>query len=238
MNATLQDNLAEWNRAFAEYVKYTSKTPQEALEHKVERLGRALYRGFSAHQFGGSPRQRGIAVSELAARTAEGEGTRIRPTLLGLYQAQRTALRKEAKAIRQSFRNFGGTLDNWSSLKTAQDLNRAQRLTAWQDIVGREVASRQSGIGVLAAAFLWYRYRGKGEARHLVPNRRGKTLGSVTVGDGVAVIVGMVDGINTVDERYGVVRKAINDETDDTMKYVKDHQDAAAEKLARSVISG
>ena len=98
---------------------------------------------------------------------------------------------------------------------------------------GGQAGHRQAGIGELGASFLWFRNRGKGDARRQVPNRRGKTIGSVDVSDGVAVIAGNVDGLTEVDARYGVVAAAIADETDDTMAYVKRKQDEIAGKLLR-----
>lgn len=231
MEATIESNIAAWNKAFAEYVQATSKTPQEALEHKVRALGVALWKGFTAHQFGGVPRQKGIGVLELAGRTAAHLGTKVRSTLMAEYMAKRTELRAKAKAIKQSLKNFGGTLDDWSGMSSALTANQQDRIGLWQSIVGREVKARQSGIGELGAAFLWYRNRGKGENKHTVLNRRGKSIGDVTVTDGVALIAGKVDGLNTVDARYGVVAKAIADETADTMKYVEQKQAELARKL-------
>jgi hypothetical protein len=236
VEATIESNLAAWNAAFADYTKFTSKQPQEALEHKVRALGVALWKGFTAHQFGGVPRARGIALSQLATRTGEHRGTTVRSTLMAEYLAARSFLRAKARAIRQSLRNFGGTLDQWSGLSSALAANSNQRLGAWHDIVGREIKARQAGIGALGAAFLWYRSRGKGEARRYVLNRSGKSMGEVTVNEGGALIAANVAGINTVDARYSVVAQAIADETDDTMKYVKQKQDEAAAKLAREIL--
>lgn len=232
MENTIQSNIAAWNAAFGDYVNATSKTPQEALEHKVKALGIALWKGFTGHQFGGTPRNRAVGVLELAARTAAQRGTRIRSTLMAEYMANRAIFRAKAKAIKQSLKNFKGTLDQWSGLGSALDANQQERIGLWQSIVGREVAAREAGIGQLGAAFLWYRRRGKGEARRLVVNRTGKPMGGVEVVDGKAEIFGRVEGLTTVDARYGVVAEAINDETEDTMRYVKEKQDAAAARLA------
>lgn len=236
MENTLESNISQWNAAFAEYVKYTSKTPQEALEHKVKALGIALWRGFTGHQFGGMPRNKNIAQLELAGRTAAHRGTKVRATLFAIYEQTKASLQAKAKSLRQQKKNFGGTLNQWSGIQSSIDANRAARVGAWQDIVAREVDARQGGIGVLGAAFLWFRYRGKGEGRRVMPNRRGKTIGSVDVKDGLAVIAGNVDGMTEVDARYGVVAKAIQDETADTLEYVKKRQDEAAAKLVKESI--
>ncbi len=231
MEVTIQSNLDAFNAAFAEYVKYTSKTPQEALEHKVKNVGLRLWQGFTAHQFGGNPRQKGVARREMLARTAAGTGTRIRANLMAIYERERAALMATARGIKRGMRL--GTLDQWSALRPEQARNREQRVKLWQRIVGAEIGLRQSGIGALAAAFLWYRSRGKGENQHLVQNRMCQTIGSVVVGQGGAVITGKIAGINTVDERYGIVRQAITDETNDTITYVRQRQEAAAATLLR-----
>jgi methylaspartate ammonia-lyase len=46
-----------------------------------------------------------------------------------------------------------------------------------------------------------------------------------------------VEGLTTVDARYGVVAQAIADETADTMKYIKEKQDAEAAKLVRKLVA-
>jgi len=231
VEASIQSNIDAFNAAFAEYVKYTSKTPQKALEHKVMRLGFALWQGFSAHEFGGYPRRPGIARAELAARTIAGLGTKIRGWLMDVYLAERSKLRSETKAIRG--RQYMGL----QSAKNAgvEKTNREARVRLWQKIVGTEVAFRQRGIGMLGAAFLWYRWRhNSAKGRFLQRNTSGKTLGSVEVGDGVATIEGNVAGLDVVGVRYGIVNKAITDQTADMLNFVKDRQDAAAAQLLRA----
>ena len=119
------------------------------MERKVANIGIRLWQGFSAHQFGGLPRNRGIAGSELASRTGEGRGTTIRSTLLAEYQHEREGLRADARAIKGR---------QWMGLQSSKNAklekaNRAARVSLWQSIVGREVKARQSGIGELGAAF-------------------------------------------------------------------------------------
>ena len=236
MEATLESNVAAWNEAFGKYVEFTKLTPQDALEHKVNALGIALWKGFSVHQFGGKPRNKGVAIAELKSRTSAGEGTKVRASLLGVYQQERASLVAKAKSLRQSLRSFGGTLNQWVGIRSALNENRAQRISAWQAIVGREVDARASGIGELGAAFLWYRTRGKGDQKRQVLNRRGTSIGDVEVNEGVALITGRVNGLNTVDARYNVVTQAIADETDDTMSYVKRKQDEAASQLMGNIV--
>lgn len=237
MELSIQSNIEAFNAAFAEYVTYTSKQPQEALEHKLNNLGVALYRGFTAHEFGGVPRQRGVALGELRSRTGEKRGTRVRPALLEEYAEVRDTLRAEARDMKKELIAYNGPENKWKGMASALFKNGLKRVGAWQEIVGKEIALRQSGIGELGAAFLWYRSRGKGDGQRLVPNRRGQTMGSVTVEEGSATIVGSVDGLTKVDARYGVVNEAISDETDDTLAYIKRKQDEAAERLASAFLT-
>lgn len=236
MEATLETNIAGWNAAFREYAKATSLQPQEALEKRLSNLGQALYKGFRAHQFGGDPKRKGVSMSELAQRTANGRGTELRSTLLAEYQKTRDQLRAKARSLKKSLKNFGGTLDQWSGTQSAIAENQAQRISAWQTAVGIEINKRQQGIGQLAAAFLWYRWRGKGKGRRVVPNRKGQTMGSVDIDSGVALVTARVEGINRVDARYGVVAKAIHDDTDDTLAYIKRNQDQETAKILGSFI--
>jgi hypothetical protein len=234
---SVESNLAAFNAAFSEYVAYTSKQPQEALEHKLNNLGVALYKGFTAHEFGGVPRRKGVALGELAARTAEKRGTKVRAELLAQYEQQRDALRDESRQMKHDLASFNGSNKDWKGMASALVANGIKRIGAWHAIVGKEIKLRQSGIGELGAAFLWYRNRGKGENQRLVPNRHGQTMGSVTVEEGSATIVGSVAGLTTVDARYGVVAQALSDETDDTMDYIKRKQDEAGERFASAFFS-
>ena len=229
MEATIEDNLAAFNTAFAEYLGFTSKQPQEALERKVHNIGIRLFEGFRAVQFGGYPRNRGIAEAQLQARTAAGRGTKVRPELLARYQAARNDIMAERRALRKKAR--WGTLTDWSAAQSGLAALRKKAISLWQSVVGEEIKERQSGIGELAASFLPARYRGKGEARRIVTNRQGHPIGSVDVGPGVAVITGMVAGLTTVDARYGIVAKAIAEETAEFMGWMKDQQDKAGERL-------
>jgi hypothetical protein len=243
MELSIQDNLEAFSRAFGEYLAWTSKAPQEALERKVKNLGIRLYQGFTAHRFGGVPRRRGVALSELRSRTDGHRGTTVRPELLAQYEVQRTALlaqrtelRAERRTLLGSYRGKGQAL---AFVAASIDLakNALRRVGAWQAIVGKEVALRQSGIGELGAAFLWFRSRGKGENQRFVLNHSGRPIGSVSVDDGQAMIVGDVAGIGTVAERYDIVAKAISDETDDTLRWIAEQQDLAAQRIMGGILA-
>ena len=73
--------------------------------------------------------------------------------------------------------------------------------------------------------------RGKGEALRVARNHSGAPIGRVEMGEGHAVIVGEVAGIAEVDARYGIVAEAINDETDDTLRWIKAQHDVAARRI-------
>ena len=87
--------------------------------------------------------------------------------------------------------------------------------------VGKEVALRQAGIGMLAASFLWYRKRiSQAKKTYYVPNRTGKPLGYVERGDGFLRIVGEAEGLDVVDARYSIVQAALARETADIAEYL------------------
>ena len=84
-----------------------------------------------------------------------------------------------------------------------------------------ELAARESGIGVLAASFLWYRKRSNNAmGTFLVPNRTGKPLGYVERTENAMRIVGETPGLGTVDAKYSVVVGAINTATADMVDYI------------------
>ncbi len=239
MEITLQHDIDRFNSAFRSYLDFTSKQPQEALERKVGNIGLRLFKGFQEHQFGGVPRNRTVAQAELEARTSQGAGTKVRPALMNRYLAAREGLIAERRELRRQRKSevkaersaFGSSFKGDTAASGALEANAARSRELWQATVESEVKARQSGVGELGAAFLWFRFRGKGEARRLVANRAGRPIGIVTVGKGEAEIVGDVAGLTVVDGRYGIVSKAINDETDDTLEYIKKKLEEEARKL-------
>lgn len=197
-----ETNLAAFNVVLTRYMDATGKLPDEVLEKKGRDIGIKLFQGFSAHKFGGPGKKRaGLARAELAARTAAGDGTKVRASLMKEYFAKRGQLRAEST----------GTLGN---------INRRVRL--WQSIVGREIALRQRGIGVLAASFLWFRGRtSKARGTYYVRNKTGRALGSVEKGNGFLRILGYTEGLAGVDVRYGIVSRALNEARADMLIYVE-----------------
>jgi hypothetical protein len=234
LSGTIESNLAEYNRALSVYLDYHPEARRDALEHKVANLGLALARGFREHQFGGIPRRRGLAMGQLASRTANGQGTKVRGSLLDEYRTRRTGLLKKRRGLRAHLM-AGGTIAQMIAADRGLNANRQAGISLWQQVVGREVKTRQSGIGYLAAAFQWYRTRGKGEDKRLVQNRSKSPIGYVQVQGESAVIVGELAGISEIDERYQIVNKALKDETDDTMEYIVGKLEAKASQLLNQI---
>lgn len=206
----IESNIASFNATLSRYMAESSKTPDEVLDKKGRDLGIKIFQGFSAHKFGGPGKKRpGLAQAELEARTSSGEGTRVRPALVAQYLEQRAQLRS-------SVNSFIGPRTNRQQLRTIKD-----KVKLWQSFVGREVKIRQSGIGALAASFLWFRGRSsQAKGKYYVPNRTGHPIGYVERGDGFLRIVGLTLGLSEVNIRYGIVATALAQAEQDMEQYI------------------
>lgn len=210
MNVVLSSNSAAFNSALGQYMGLTKALPDEVLEKKGRDLGIRLFRGFRGRQYGGPQRNAGIARRDLATRTAAGQGTRVRRSLLNEYFEKRQALRSEIKG-------FVGPQNSRGELRSIK-----RRVALWQSFVGREIGLRQRGIGVLAASFLWFRRRtSQARGTFYVRNKTGRPLGSVEKGEGYLRIVSATDGLVKVNQRYGIVDRALGDAATDMMEYIR-----------------
>lgn len=218
----IQHNFASFNSTLARYIQATSKSVEDVLEAKGRDLGIRLYRGFSAHRWGrGSSRN--LARAELAARRAKGQGTRVRPALLAIYKSERSAFNSSLRSVGQLLRKArtSGTADQISGKFEERSLLRKLRSHLWRNIVGREVDTRQAGIGVLAASFLWFRKRSsQARGTYYQRNRTGQPLGYVHRAAGLFQIVGQTAGLTQVDARYGIVRGALDGAEKDMLVYL------------------
>lgn len=214
-----EDNLAALNSVLARYIQATGKLPDDVLEQKGRDLSIKLYQGFSAHKYGGSGKKKsGLAKADLARRTEDGEGTHVRASLLREYLGQRGELRDSIEAKT----TFGPhTAGSQRAADRFELRGIKQRIKLWQSFVGREIAIRQRGIGILAASFLWFRSRTSSAGTHYVVNKTGRKLGFVEKGKDFLRIVGLTDGLDEVDARYGIVARAIADVTADIVTYVE-----------------
>ena len=175
----------------------------EAIDTVIARegayLATLLYQGFSRHQWGGKPRQKDIAERELAARTAAHIGTHIRPEVLekmgwlgkiSRIREQRASLRARGKDVEK---------------------NQQRAVSLWQKIVGKEIAKRQAGIGVLGVGFLWRRGMiNKAGDTVYVRNRTGATAGRMEMGPGWMRITNYVPGALEQEARHGIINEAID----------------------------
>ena len=220
---TIETSIDAFNAQLARYMQLSKKLPDEILEKKGRDLGIKLFEGFRSHQFGGNPRRRGIAAEELRNRSAQGRGIRVRPSILAKYRSERSKLNSALRSIGQRKRSASehGTLDDWSNARDERATMRDLRAKLWQRTVGAELSLRESGIGVLAASFLWYRKRSNNaRGTFLMPNRTGKPLGYVERTENALRIVGLTPGLSVVDAKYSVVVGAINTATADMVDYV------------------
>lgn len=206
MKIGIQSNLALFNSALARYIAAHQgrKSVEEIMEKKGRALGVQLFLGFKHRKWGGPGRaSRSLAREELDARAAAGEGIRVRRSIMREYLSARSSLRAKQRG------------------KTLTGARIEARTRLWRSFVGRELAARQRGIGVLAAAFLWYRRRSsQARGTFYVKNRTGKySLGRVERDESTFRIIGEVDGLAKTDARYGIVERAIAAETADIQEY-------------------
>lgn len=217
---TIETSLASFNAQLARYMELSKKLPNQILEKKGRDLGIKLFEGFREHQFGGNPKRKGIAAEELRQRSSQGRGIRVRPSLRKRYEQGREHLTYSVRSFGQSARR-SLLLSDYREAKREGRAARKRRSALWQKAVGMELAARESGIGVLAASFLWYRKRSNNSmGTFLVPNRTGKPLGYVERSENALRIVGETEGLAATDAKHQVVAGAINTATADMVDYI------------------
>lgn len=229
ITGTIEHKIDRFGSALVRYFESGTKDLDTVLEERGHDLGVKLFQGFKDRKWGGPGKSPRIATAELEARTSAGEGTKVRSSLLARYRRERASMNFFARSIGQQKRRFGGTLDQHTRLIEQRDQNRRQRAALWRSIVGKEVGLRQSGIGVLAASFLWYRRRSsQAKGQYLVKNRTGKPLGSVVKEPGMLRILGFTDGLSETGERYGVFGRALEGATARMEASITRRREAAA----------
>ena len=214
--------LQRWAQVFRGYAARNKRDVSELIAKKGRDLGIKLYDGFKDVQYGGDPKRRGIAKAELAARSAAGRGTRVRPELLKRYQSARKDLGFSVRSFGQAARYADSEADRTEARRDGRAA-RKRRAALWQKIVGAEIALRQSGIGVLAASFLMFRKRSNNaRGTFTMPNRTGHPLGSVTTSDDGIEIASYATGIGQVEQRYGISSAALDASAADMLEYLRE----------------
>lgn len=221
---SIDTSLAQFNARFARYAELNKRMPDELLEKKGRALGIALFKGFREHQFGGSPKNKGIAAEEFRARVsrgrAKGNGILVRDSLRERYEQGRDFLTFSMRSAGQSARYATLKADRQEAKRDGRAA-RKRRANLWQKAVSMELAARESGIGVLAASFLWFRKRSNNaRGTFLVPNRTGKPLGYVERTANAFRIVGETEGLAATDAKHSVIVAAINSEMADLDAYI------------------
>lgn len=221
MSVNVESNIVEFQRAFKRYTELSSRAPEDLMEKKGRALGIALFQGFDAKKFGGPGKKKhGLARAQLDERTADGRGTKVRPSLLDAYKSERAAFGSSIRSLGQLARNEIRSTQ-YKQLRAESRMMRKKRAGLWNRVVSAEVNARQAGIGMLAASFLWYRKRqSQAKGTYIVPNRTGKPLGYVERGERMMRIVSEAEGIDVVDARYGIVQAALARETADIAEYL------------------
>lgn len=217
---SIDTSLAQFNARFARYAELNKRMPDELLEKKGRALGIALFKGFREHQFGGAPKNKGIAAEEFRARAEKGEGIVVRESLRKRYEQGRDFLTFSMRSAGQSARYATLKADRQEAKRDGRAA-RKRRANLWQKAVSMELAARESGIGVLAASFLWFRKRSNNaRGTFLVPNRTGKPLGYVERTENAFRIVGETEGLAATDAKHSVIVAAINSEMADLDAYI------------------
>ena len=209
MRVTIEHELGRLNTTLALYVQSTGKTVEEVLAKKGRDLGIKLYQGFRTRRWGrGAIKGRVLARAELSERTIRGQGTRVRASLLREYRGLRARLlaTRAVANMRDDQRGVSRTIRGAVSL--------------WQRFVGREIALRSRGIGVLGVSFLWYRRRISRGRIEFARSKSGRTLGYVETGADYLRVVGLTEGLDQVSARYGIVARAVADVRIDTDNYI------------------
>ena len=159
----------------------------------------------------------------------------MRPSLRKRYEQGREYLTYSVRSFGQGARR-SLLLSDYREAKRDGRAARKRRSALWQKTVGMELAARESGIGVLAASFLWLR-RGRGSrwsvshnarvqtgSGALVLNRTGKPLGYTQVSAGMLRIVGETEGLAATDAKHSIVTGAISNVLADMETYISDHE--------------
>lgn len=217
---SIDTSLGQFNERLARYMQLSKKLPSEILEKKGRDLGIKLFEGFREHQFGGVPKRKGIAAEELRERSESGRGIELRDSIRKQYEQSRKYLTYTVRSFGQGAR-YSTSQSDYLEAKRDGRAARRRRANLWRKTVSMELAARESGIGVLAASFLWFRKRSSQARRtYLVPNRTGKPLGYVERTENEMRIVGETEGLSATDAKHQVVVGAINTATADMVEYI------------------
>jgi len=238
MNIQVSHNIDDLRATLARYIEASGKTVDEVLDKKGRDLGIKLYQGFRDRRFGGGVKGWSFAAAELAARTAAGRGTAVRPSLVKEYierkgQVSRLADRKYAQLTAR-----GLTKEQRRELRRIRSATKVGGQNLWRSYVGREIRLRARGSGVLAASFLWFRRRfvrgSFGKEVVFRRNRTARPLGWVEKTPGALRITAVPLGMDVVESRYGIVRGAVAAAIADMEAYVSRKYREAYERAARS----
>jgi hypothetical protein len=233
LQVTVEHQMRRLGETVDRYQRLTGLTNDEVLEKKGRDLGIQLYRGYRDRRYGGESKLgRTLPLAELRQRSASGRGIRVRAKILERYRSERRFLLRERRALRGVSRPL--TQQGQRASDAGLRRNQRARIGAWRRAVGREISARASGMGVLSVSFLWYRRRpGRdGLGRRITVYRRNKSgqpLGYVEKGKDSLRIVGMTEGLDIVDARYGIVTRAIGRTISDMEVYIsRKHREALA----------
>lgn len=198
----------------------------DMLIKKGNDLGIRLFHGYTEHKWGGPGKHAGLAVAEARARGASGRGTVLREKLQGIFDQGRADLTKDVRSagqLKRTAERHGVAGLGFRQQQIDRGLvARERRATLWSKVLRTELSLRQSGIGALAASFLWSRKRSNSLGTRLSLNRTGRPIGGVTMSENGIEVRAAAGGIADVGTRYGIVDKALSESADDMFKYLAD----------------
>lgn len=227
----MSTSIEQFQSRLSDYYVVSGKDTETILGQKGRDLGIRLFKGYYDHKFGGSGKPlKGLARRQLDERSRRGSGIKVRQSLLDQYAQARITLAKERVGI-AGF--IGPRTKAGAALARRQfKANLRRRSQLWRRTVGLELARRQSGIGALAASFLWYRkYTTKESGTRLVANRSGRPIGGVTRTPDSLRIQAQSPGISTLDKRHSIVDKALQGAADDMLTYLRRKARERAQRL-------
>lgn len=194
--------------SLAQYTIASGKSKTEVLDKKGNDLRIQLYRGFKEAKWKGG---KDIAWREARRRHRSGKGTIVRSNFLDDKYGSPPKFQRRKGYRSKSLRKTVALVP----------LNMRQQLV-WQELV-----RRSRGIGVLAASWLFLRYRyNKTEGRFLVRNKS-KTLGTLTLADRTPDslrLIGFTPGMVEVSNRYGIADRAVREVNQDMEPYIRRKQ--------------
>lgn len=196
----------------------------DMLIKKGNNLGFLLFKGYAERKWGGAGKHPGLAIQKARERGMKGKGTVLRESLRAIFDKGRADLTRDARSAGQLKRTAERHGVAGLGLRQQQIERGAKareaRANLWGKVLASELGIRQSGIGALAATFLWYRQRSNSQGTRIVKNKTDKQGGSVTVTAEGMEIRARAGGLTEIGSKWSIVDKALSESADDMFEYL------------------